>query len=67
MVTMDEKEESKGNTKEPKFVWDEDEEFNPWGSGPEELVENSDLSVHAVTGTQGPHTLKIHGNIKEKN
>ncbi|KAL8102892.1 hypothetical protein AgCh_027426 [Apium graveolens] len=62
MIIAEEEEGLNGGTDEPKLSWELEEECNPWGiNGEEGNTGNfsTDLSLHAISGTQGLHTLKL--------
>lgn len=66
VVTLDEGDGIPADTTEPNLIWDDDNECNPRGTQPTIITNDTDLSLHAVTGTQGPHTIKVWGSIKGK-
>ncbi|KAL8105502.1 hypothetical protein AgCh_029334 [Apium graveolens] len=64
MITTEERcVEDKANGK-IQINWDTKEEVNPWGVVLETTLNEGDVSLHAMTSTQGIPTLQTLGNIK---
>lgn len=65
MITIEE--ETGGcEEEETKVIWDVEEDCNPWGINNKDNDVAADLSLHAISWTQGLHTIKVRGSIKNR-
>lgn len=66
MITTEEEEVVDTDQREPQICWEAEDDCNPWGTTTivNTVETENELSLHALTGTQGLHTLRLQGLIK---
>ena len=66
MITTEEDSSPAEDSDGIQISWDVNDECNPWGTVDEGSNKSADVSLHAISGTQGLHTLQIKGTIKSR-
>lgn len=66
LITTEEGPELEEDSGELQVLWDSEEECNLWGHKGEDKAMDGEVSLHAMSGTRGLHTMQIQGMIKNR-